>query len=194
MQRVVIEPTSEPVTIEDARWHLRLDDSLDASEIAQEDAYLQSLITTARQWCEKYTGRPIAVQTMEETFSAFPITYYLALHQKPILSIVSVIYTDTDNVSTTFAASNYIADLEAGCVVLKPDIAWPYFEKYRVEPIKVRYTAGFATVPETIKQAILLLVGHWYENREASIVGQASAQIQFSVKAILDQYRIRWWD
>ncbi len=186
--RVVTEPAAEPVVLSDVKLHLRVDESN-----SEENNLITALIVAARQWCENYTGRPIGVQTIEETFSGFPPVPFIGLKYRPINSIEAVNYTDAHGTTETLDANSYVQDTSAGCVVLKPGLNWPSFEPYIIEPVKVRYTAGYTTVPQTIKQAILLLVGHWYENREAAIVGLMPYQIQFSVKALLDQYRVRWW-
>jgi len=64
-----------------------------------------------------------------------------------------------------------------------------------VNPIKIRYVAGYTTIPISIKQSMLLLIGHWYANREAVLVGQGtmSKEIEFAVKSLLSIDRMRWF-
>ncbi len=42
---------------------------------------------------------------------------------------------------------------------------------------------------EAVTQALLLLIGHWYENRAAVVVGQSVAAVPFAVKALLQPYK-----
>ncbi|MFZ5338746.1 head-tail connector protein [Enterobacter asburiae] len=43
---------------------------------------------------------------------------------------------------------------------------------------------------DDVKAAMLLLVGHWYANRETVSVGQTVAEVPFAVEALLQPYRI----
>lgn len=49
--------------------------------------------------------------------------------------------------------------------------------------------ADMARVPADLKQAVLMLVGHWYENREATLVGVSAEEVPFGVQSIIDAHR-----
>jgi uncharacterized phiE125 gp8 family phage protein len=61
----------------------------------------------------------------------------------------------------------------------------------RGETIRISYTAGLTDVPDDMKQAVLMLISHWYENREAVIVGTISAEVSLGVNQLLSPYMAR---
>jgi len=93
--------------------------------------------------------------------------------------------------------TDYIVDTDStvGKIVLPYAKVWPTATLYTVNPIKIRYVAGYTTIPISIKQSMLLLIGHWYANREAVLVGQGtmSKEIEFAVKSLLSIDRMRWF-
>ena len=167
---------------------------------ATEDNLLAMLITTAREYCEEFTGRALATQTLEAYLDGFT-GREIELPKPPLQSVTSIIYKDKDSTETTLTAdTDYIVDTESdiGRVVLPYAESWPSFTAYTVNPIKIRYIAGYYAsnlIPKSIKQAMLLLIGFWYDNREAVLVGQGtmSKRLEFAVDALLSMYRIRWF-
>ena len=163
-----------------------------------EDDLLSALITAAREYCEGFTGRALATQTIEAYPNYFPLKNYIKLPRPPLQSVTSVKYKNSAGTETTMTATTqYIADTESdiGRIVLSYGASWPSFTPYPVNPIKITYVTGYYAsnlIPKSIKQAMLLLIGHWYENREA--VGNVGGQIEFAVKALLSMYRVRWWN
>lgn len=162
---------------------------------ATEDSLVSALITAAREYCELYTGRAMATQTLEAYANSFGCRNYIRLPMRPIQSVTSVKYKDSDGTETTLTAdTDYIADMDEGRIVLPYGETWPSFTAYTVNPVKIRYIAGYYAsnlIPKAIKQAMLLLIGHWYANREA--VGNAGGEIEFAVRALLSLYRDRWF-
>ena len=190
--KVVTPVAVEPLTVPEVRLHLRLDAS------TTEDSLLFSLIKTAREYCEKYTGRALAPQTLEVLMDAFPCAWAISLPMAPLTSVTSIKYTDSAGTETTLAASEYIVDTDSrvGRVVLAYGKTWPTFDPYPSNPIRIRYVAGYTKAPEPIVQAMKLLVGYWYNAREADAptTDRGSASPEFAVKALLSPYRNRWWD
>lgn len=160
-----------------------------------EDSLLTALITAAREYCEGFTGRALATQTIE----AYPEYFCgdMELPRPPLQSVTSVKYKDSESTETTLTEdTDYIVDTDSvfGRLVLPYNKSWPTFTAYPVNPIRVRYDAGYSDtdpIPQTIKLAILLLVGHWYANREAT--GKVEGQIEFAVKALLTLHKVRWF-
>jgi len=106
-------------------------------------------------------------------------------------------YYDTDDTEATFAASNYFVDTksEPGRVALNYSAAWPSTTLRPVNGVCVIFVAGYgdaaANVPQYIKSAILLLIGHWYENREGAAIPSAiPKEIPFGVEALLWKERV----
>ena len=80
---------------------------------------------------------------------------------------------------------------------VKSGQSWPGTTLKTAAGVTITFVAGYgatsASVPESIRQAILLLVGHWYENREAT-VGVGNMQVlPMGVKALLSDYRVMRW-
>lgn len=180
---VVAPPDAEPVRLEEVKTHLRLIPNDDT----EDEDILRPLITTAREYCENVTGRALAVQTL----AAYPAANQRAvtLPRPPLLEVVGVTAHLADGTETELDATAYAVDRLAGVVWLQtlPD------GLRAIHPVQITYRAGYEKLPATLRQAILLLVGHWYENREAVEVGAiASVEVGHSVRALIHQYKV-WW-
>lgn len=187
---------SEPVSLAEAKRHLRLDD---IPEDSFEDSLILDLISAAREYCEKYAGKIFAGKTYEYYLEGF--TDEIELSEKPVDTVISIIYTEYDGdgqeqkeIETIVDSSTYI--LGDDKIKLLEGNSWPVLSSGPDKPVKITYRVG--TVPISVRQAMLLLIGHWYRNREATIEmtnkSIYAVQVPFSVKALLDQYRDRWWD
>jgi uncharacterized phiE125 gp8 family phage protein len=161
-----------------------------------EDSLLSTLIKVAREWCETFTNRALASQTWEMLLDDFPAKDFIDLPKTPIQSVTSVKYKDSTGTETTMTATtDYIADVEStpGKVFLPYAKSWPSATLYPHNAIRLRFVAGYTgtipyILPKSIEQAMLLLIGHWYNNREA--VGDVGKEIEFAVKSLLWPYRI----
>lgn len=178
-------PGSEPLEIADAKLHCRVDDSAD-------DALLTALIVAARRLAEAQTGRALITQTWKQTFDEFPLAA-IALERPPLQSVTSVKYVDTAGVLQTLANTAYSVHTSAqrGLVAPVPGSTWPATQD-RLEAVEIVFVAGYgnaATVPQEIKQWMLLQIGHWYAHREAITVGDAGSELPY-VGALLDPYRV----
>lgn len=158
---LVTAPASEPITVTEAKSHLRITSSDD-------DSYISSLIKVARDRAESFTKRALITQTWNYLIDDFQDVIEIP---KPMLqSVTSITYIDTDGVSQTLAASVYTVDTdsEPGRVLLAYDQAWP---GVRDQPnaVTIQFVAGYGLageVPEEIKQGIKLHLSTLYENRE----------------------------
>lgn len=187
--KVATPPTVEPVTLTEAKTHLRVD-------IADDDTYITRLITMAREQCELEARRAFVTQTLEVRLERWP-SYQLGLPMPPLQSITSITYTDEDGTTGTVTSTDYVAytGVEPGRVVLKPSANWPSVNLMPGPSIVIQYVAGYglaAAVPQRYKQAILLLVGHMYENREAVIVGTIAGALPLAVSNLLMTDRGSW--
>lgn len=180
---IATAPSTEPVSVADAKLHIRAI----TGDTTEDAAIITPLITAAREYCENITGKALAAQTIE----AYPdrFTNIIVLPRPPVTSVTSIKYTDADGIERTMDAGDYLVDTKFGRVAFKKI---PSFTPALLNPIKITYEAGGA-VPKTIRQAMLLLIGHWYENREAVVVGAvASIKLELAVKALLNQSKV-WW-
>lgn len=182
-------PASEPVTAAEAKAHLRVTTSDD-------DTYISTLIIAARRHVETITRRALINQTWDYFLDCFPGSDKIVIPLPRLSSVTTVKYTDKDNVQNTLTASKYIVDTnnEPGQIVLAYGESWPSFTPRPVNAVEVRFVAGYgssaASVPEGIKQAMLLLIGHWFENRESINIGNIVTEIPETTNALLWPYRV----
>ena len=166
---LITAPTAEPVSTVEAKAHLRVD-------ISDDDTLIDVLVAAAREDVEARSWRALITQTWELVLDEWPSKSFIELPRPPLQSVTSVKYKDQDGSESTWAASNYIVDTdkEPGRVHLANGISWPTVSLYPTSGIRVRYVAGYgddaADVPRRYVQAIKLMVGHLYENREAVVV------------------------
>lgn len=181
---VVAQPVAEPVSLAEAKRHLRVDGD-------DEDALIDLQIAAVRQQVELEARRALVTQTLAVRLEAWPLSGRLALPQPPLQSVTHIKYTDDDGVLQTMSSSDYVVytDPEPGHIVLKSGYNWPSADLQAGESIVVTYVAGYGAataVPARYKQAILLWLGAWYENRESIIVGTVVATMPMAVRALLD--------
>lgn len=190
--QLVTAPAAEPVSRTEAKAHLRVDSSDD-------DTLIDSLITAARRQVETITRRALVTQTWDLYLDGFPEGDCIEIPRPPLASVASVKYTDYAGAQTTWDASNYVVDTTSlvGRVVLAYAKSWPSFTPYPSNPVVIRFTAGYggaSSVPQEIKQAMLLLIAEWYERREATHIGLQGASavtpLPFAVDALLATYRV----
>ena len=182
--RRITEPATEPVSIAEAKAHVRVTHSTD-------DALIGALITSVRQAAENELGRTLMTSTWEKTLDEFPDA--IELHYPPVAAITSVEYLDDAGTVTLLAAASYTLDerSEPGWLVPAYDYEWPTTLD-SINAVTVTYTAGYGTaadVPEAIKAWIKVHVGHLYENREATLIGAPVVPLPF-VSGLLDPYRV----
>ena len=191
--KLITAPAAEPVSTSEAKAHLRVDTTAD-------DTYIGTLITVARQNVESHLRRSLINQTWEVVLDAFPAGV-IRLPKPPLASVTSIKYTDDDGVEATYSSDNYVvdSDTEPGRVVLKSGQTWPAVTLAAANGVRVRYVAGYgaagSNVPQAIRQAILLVIGSLYENREDVLVAQGVSigVLPFGVVALLAPYRIYGW-
>lgn len=182
-------PATEPVTLEEIKLHLRVDTE-------DEDDWLTARITAARVFCEEFQRRGFITQTWELWLDAWPDKGYIEIPLPPLQSVTSVKYYDTDDTEATFSSDCYFVDSksESGRIGLNYGEVWPSTTLRPMNGICVTFKAGYGDaddVPESVKQAMLLLIAHWYENRETVISsGAMPKEMPFSVEALLWQDRI----
>lgn len=119
-----------------------------------------------------------------------PMQQELLLPKGPLVSVTSIQYYDTTGTLQTLAASSYQVDTSSRWGRLVPAYGsfWPATQ---VVPnaVQITYDAGFSadatSVPEMVKHAIKLLVGHWYSLREPAVLGKSVADVPYSVKMLL---------
>lgn len=185
---LITAPTVEPVTLAEARNHLRVD-------TADDDALIQRCLVSARRWAEMYTRRAFVTQTWEAMYDHWPRVLEVPL--PPLQSVIQVSYRTSANVLVVVPPVTYIVDVIStpGRVVLAPGQTWPGDSLWPANPIVVRFTAGYglaAAVPDDIKSAILLMTGYLYEYREQAAHPVPKA-LPFAAENLLMPYIAGWF-
>jgi uncharacterized phiE125 gp8 family phage protein len=186
-------PSVEPVTIAEAKTHLRITASDD-------DTYIANLITAIREYIELRVRRALITQTWNLYLDGWPAGTSIELPRPPLQATgVSVTYTDVDGTDTVFAATNYDVDTdsEPGRIVLGYGISWPSATLRPMNPIDVEFKAGFGdastSVPEIYRQAMLIAISDLYENRESIVLTGAVPQSIPTLDRLLAIDRIPRW-
>lgn len=182
--KLITPPDVEPVSLEEAKNHCRIDGN-------DEDVLITSLIVAAREYCESFQNRAYITQTWQLWLDSWPAGSVIPIPRPPLQSVTGVKYYDTNDTEHTLAATDYFVDdkSEPGRLALSYSKAWPAGVLRPTNGVCVEFTAGYGddaeAVPQKVKQAMLLLIGHWYENREAIITGIISREIEFAVRSLL---------
>lgn len=155
-----ITTPTEPITLAEAKLHLRVDDTA-------EDALITALISAARETCEDRIEGTIPVTGWRLTLDSFPDA--IKLPRGPVSSAESVEYIDESGVEQTLSSLDYLVDTAStpGYVVPAYGKAWPE-TRDQINAVVVEYTAGSATTPHALKAWMLLAIGEMFANREAS--------------------------
>ncbi|MFN7019876.1 MAG: head-tail connector protein [Phycisphaerales bacterium] len=191
----VTPPAAEPVSVAEARLHLRID-------TFDDDAWLNTSISAARRAYETLAERSLIHQTLRYRLSRFPAdgddgtdeALAIVLPIARLSSVTSITYVDPAGATQTLPGSDYLVDAsgQPGRVTPAYGKAWP---ACREQPgsVSVTFVAGDGASASDVdprdKQAVLMLVGHWYRNREAVIVGTISKHLEFTLRALAAQ---RW--
>lgn len=166
---LVTGPSVEPITLIEAKSHLRVTSSDD-------DTMLNSLIQAARENAEEFTSRALAQQTWKMYLQDWPSGDYFEIPYPPLQSITHIKYTDSDDDQTTWSTDEYEVDTdsEPGRIILAYGESWPSTTLHPKNPIEVQFVAGYdddggspadyrANIPEAIKNAIKLDVELRYD-------------------------------
>ncbi len=191
MQLTLVTPAvKSPLELRDVAEHLRITDF-------DQDTLITSLMQAARDYVDGRNGclgRALITQTWELALPKFPISE-IRVPLPPLQSVTSVKYDDENDAEQTLAASNYQVDTRSrmGRLVLASGGTWPgTFDN--INAVRVLFIAGYGTdatnVPMPIRQAMLLLVGHWFEHREAATIGPGGILLPLAVEALLSPFEI----
>lgn len=171
-------PAAEPLELAEAKVHLRVDHTADDDDI-------QDLIVAARELVEEQCGQSLLTQTWQLALDRFP-PWQLYLLRGPVQSVTSIVYQDYQGVTQTVGASTYRVSLAEGLVEPVWAGYWPPIQIV-AGGVVVTFLAGYGPapgdVPRRAKQAIKLLVGHWWRNREA--VGTVGAPVELAFNALV---------
>lgn len=176
--------TEYPLLLEEAKASLRVTTD-------DENSYIQSLIAAATGYVEQATARQLVSATWTLKLDYFPAIVYVP--RPPLRSVTSIQYVDTAGDTQTLASTGYRVDTATLPGRIEPAYgeSWPSTRDVS-GAVTVTFIAGYggaSSVPEEIKLAMRLMVGHWYEHREPVAVGNIVSDIPMSVDALLSHHR-----
>ena len=179
--------TNPLFTTAEAKDFLKVDTTAD-------DTLIDNLIKAATQSCEEYTNQYF-LDTLVTQYSDNWLEVY-RLYKSPVSTLTHIKYYDSSDTLQTLAASNYILDnvSKPARIGLAVDGELPTLAD-RINAVEVKYTVGYGEnstdVPDGIKQAVLLTIGNWYENRQTVITGRTATELPLSSQYLLNQYKIQ---
>lgn len=196
---VVTQPASEPVSLTEAKAHLRVDAS-------DEDGLITGLISTVRSMAEVALRRSLVTQTLDACFDHFPGCHAdqparsgaaFELLLPPLVSVTSLTYVDTNGTTQTLPTDQYQVDARSQPARILP--AYGYFwpaTRQQANAVTVRFVAGYGgpeDVPSCIKSWMLIKLATLYENRESIVVGARASIVQMPdsyIDSLLDPERV----
>jgi len=182
--KVINTPALEPISLTEAKEHLRVDHNFD-------DALISELIKAAREIAEQHTSRPLITQTQ----ILYTDDLIGVIELKPNLqSVTAVRYIDESGTQQTLAQSEYSVSTSdvIGTVFESVDKSWPSVKSGK-NAVEIEFICGYGMpddVPSPIKIAIKMMIAHWYENREATTVGVSTTETPMAVDLLLNPYRV----
>lgn len=188
--KVVTAPPKEPVTLDEAKVHLKV-------EYPDEDAYIDALIKSARMEVEEYLGRALVETEFDYQLDAFPCGAIL-LPRPPLLSVTSVTYVALDGgAPIAWDAANRRVDAVSEPARITPAYLKSYPSTLAVTgAVTVRFKSGFCAaadepdeeIPEPIRLAILMAIHKAHSNRNPVVIGTIVEELP-TIRNLLAPYR-----
>lgn len=175
-------PALEPVSLSEAKAHLRVGHG-------DEDDLIGKLIVAARRHLEQQTGLAFITQGWSCFRDSWPDENAVMLPVAPVQAISDVkVYGEDDNASTIDPAHYFLDNVSRPPrLMLRGSRIWPAPGRSG-NGIEIRVTAGFGSaasdVPQPLREAMLLLVAHWYAHR-----GDGEARGPLGLEALIDAFR-----
>ena len=180
-------PAVEPVTLAEAKAHLRVDST-------NEDSLIQSLITSARLHSETLTGLAMITQSWRMVLDGWPNRNVLAIPLVPLQQVIEVRVYEDEDVLVAIAPTEYLVETigKPARLAMRGRQSWPKPGR-PIGGIEIDVTIGYgdtaADVPDSLRQAILQIVGHWFSHREAVGIGVGAVHVPATVDALIAPYR-----
>lgn len=179
-------PSVEPITLDDAKAQTR-------NDLDNEDALILAQIAAAREYAETTTERALITQTWRYSLDRFPAV--IRLPMSPVQQVTEIKYIDALGVQQTLSTSMYRADTDTDPARITPayNEVWPVTHPV-TNAVEITYVAGYgdsaSDVPQSIRQAMLMLLAHWDENRSGVNVGNIVNTMPYAVDALLMPYKL----
>lgn len=180
-------PTVEPITLDESKVFLRVSDTA-------EDGFISTLITAARLHIEGTTGRALISQSWRTVHDCWPQNRQIILPVAPLMSIIQIVVYDNGGDPTTLPLAQFQPETNANPArIFVPNSIVGLPEMREHNGIEIDYVAGFgasgADVPADLRQALLSLVGYWFEHRDAVVIAGSGAVVPPGFDGLVQAYR-----
>ncbi|MCK9917797.1 head-tail connector protein [Microbacteriaceae bacterium K1510] len=182
---LLIAPAAEPLTLDEARAFLRV-------EHHDDDALIGALIAGARLHVEAQTRRALITQVWRLALDAWPESGRIDVRPAPLQAVTAARVFDEAGNAVALDLQSFVPALAASVIAFVP---WAVPAPGRLIAgiefdVRVGYGDTPSAVPEPLRQAMRLLVAHWYENRTPVAVGHETAVLSEAVRALVAPYRM----
>ncbi len=185
-------PAVEPVLLPEAKAHIRV-------EAADDDTVIEALIISTRELLENLTNRKYITQVWKYVRDAYPDIDTITLPFVPVTGVDHIKTTDQEGNTETFDSGSYYVDSlsEPARIILKDGESWPAPSAglQEANAVEIQFKVGSLTaaaVPFPMKLALKMLVGHFYENREATMMSgrMKMEELPMGIQSLIGSYRL----
>jgi uncharacterized phiE125 gp8 family phage protein len=182
--RRTVAATALPVTAQEAADQCRLIDGEQANLVL-------GLMNVATDVVAQMSGRVLAPETWAMSVSS--ASGDLALPKSPVIGVTSITYYDPADVLQTAVLADFYVFSDPDSTIIRPKTGktWPV-TMAREDALTVTFQAGYQTVPPALKQAVLMLIAHLFENREAVVTGTIVSELPLGLQSLINLYRRDW--
>ena len=186
----VVAATGAAISTAAAKLHLRV-------ETTDEDSLIDLAAAAAADFVQNHTNRRLLTQQIDMRASRWPYGLQpLKLPHGPLQSIDEIAYRATSAATETVLAASAYDVLPETAFMLPlispdPEDGWPALDFSRPYPVRIRATVGYRTaaeIPPALQQAMRLLLGHWYENRQEVVTGTIATRVQLAADQLIRDY------
>lgn len=200
----VIPAATMAISLAQAKAHCRVDDT-------DSDAVITGFIRAATEYVSERTGltlQPTTLQYRADRWSClggWRSSWWLQLPRSPVRDVTAITYFDVDGIEQTIAPSSYSWEpTNSGAYIwFGKTYSLPALEAGRPSAVRVMFEAGFndpadndtgsdpsLILPERLQQAMLLLIGHWFENRETVTIAATFSEVPVAMEALIETLRV----
>ncbi len=182
MPIILVPPSAEPLSLAEAKALLRVDNGDD-------DAVITAMIAAARGHVEALTRRALMVQTWRLVRDAWPANGRIGLRIGPLSAVIAARVYDALGVAHAIDVQSFVVDVAAG-VIASPAWALPAPGR-AIAGIELDVQLGYgplaSDVPEPLRQALRMILSHWYDNR--GVVASGATLLPAGVASLVAPYR-----
>lgn len=182
-----IEVLQEPIEMFDLKSFSKVHHDM-------EDELLDTFISAAREHAESFTRRSIAEQKWRYTLDGLPSEKFIKLPVPPLKSVESITLVNDEGEEHELQQGAYFVDTnsEPGRIMLGSGDFWQSFKPFPISSVVIDFIAGYEpnSVPKSVQQAIRLLAGHMYDNREIITTSGTVNKVPFAFESLLYPHRV----